>query len=225
MPFKKIAVGLFIATVIVLYFAGGGEKYLDIHLYQGLYQTSPVLTAAVFFLVFMAGTAFSLPVTGLLAISGGIVFGTFTGFVLSLLSSTLGGTISLYSSRYLFHDLVKRRFAPQLDMVNKGIANEGAFYLFGMRMIPIIPFWGLNLLMGLTTMKVPVFMLATLLGMVPAIMILSYTGNELGEIENLSLAEIFSPGLILALCLLASFPILARLLVRWLRTRRNAGAG
>jgi len=222
MPLKKLLLALFIAGMIALYFAGGGEKYLDIHLYQDLYDSSPVSTAAVFFLVFMAGTAFSLPVTAVMAISGGIVFGTLTGCALSLLSSTLGGTLALYSSRYLFHDLVSRRFAPQLDMVNKGVVTEGAFFLFGLRMIPVIPFWGLNLLMGLTAMRVPIFMLATLFGMVPVMLILSYTGNELGEIEHFNLAEIFSPGLILALCLLASFPILARLLVRWLRARRNA---
>lgn len=222
MPLKKLILALVIAGMIVLYLAGGGQKYLDIHMYQGLYEASPVATAAVFFLVFMIGTAFSLPVTAVMAISGGIVFGTLTGCAISLLSSTLGGTIALYSSRYLFHDLVSRRFAPQLDMVNKGIANEGAFFLFGLRMIPVIPFWGLNLLMGLTKMKVPVFMAATLLGMVPVMLILSYTGNELGEIESFSVREIFTPGLILAMCLMASFPILARLLVRWLRTRRNA---
>jgi uncharacterized membrane protein YdjX (TVP38/TMEM64 family) len=223
MPIKKLLLALFIAAMIILYLAGGGEKYLDIHMYQDLYAASPLSTAAVFFLVFMIGTAFSLPVTAVMAISGGIVFGTLTGCVISLLSSTLGGTIALYSSRYLFHDLVSRRFAPQLDMVNKGVANEGAFFLFGLRMIPVIPFWGLNLLMGLTTMKVPVFMTATLLGMVPVMLILSYTGNELGEIESFSVAEVFTPGLILAMGLLASFPILARLLVRLLRARRKAG--
>lgn len=223
MPVKKLLLALFIAAMIIMYLAGGGEKYLDIHMYQDLYEASPVSTAAVFFLVFMIGTAFSLPVTAVMAISGGIVFGTLTGCALSLLSSTLGGTLALYSSRYLFHDLVSRRFAPQLDMVNKGVANEGAFFLFGLRMIPVIPFWGLNLMMGLTTMRVPVFMTATILGMVPVMLILSYTGNELGEIESFSLAEVFTPGLILAMCLMASFPILARLLVRWLRARRNAG--
>jgi len=223
MTLKKLTLALFIAAMIVLYLAGGGEKYLDIHMYQDLYDRSPFSTAAVFFLVYMFGTACSLPVTAVMAITGGIVFGTLTGFALSLLSSTLGGTLSLYSSRYLFHDLVRRRFAPQLDMVNKGIASEGPFFLFGLRMIPVIPFWGLNLLMGLTSMRVPVFMLATLLGMVPVMLILSYTGNELGEIESFSVAAVFTPGLVLALCLLASFPLLARLLVRWLRARRNAG--
>jgi uncharacterized membrane protein YdjX (TVP38/TMEM64 family) len=223
MPIKKLILGLVIAAMIVLYFAGGGQKYLDIHMYQDLYDASPVSTAAVFFLVYMLGTACSLPVTAIMAITGGIVFGTLTGFALSLLSSTLGGTLALFSSRFLFHDLVRRRFAPQLDMVNRGIASEGAFFLFGLRMIPVIPFWGLNLMMGLTTMRVSVFMLATLFGMVPVMLILSYTGNELGEIESFSVAAVFTPGLILALCLLASFPILARLLVRLLRARRNAG--
>lgn len=225
MPVKKIAVALAIAGVVILYLAGGGEKYLDIRMYQDLFEASPVATAAVFFLVFMAGTACSLPVTGVLAITGGMVFGTLTGFFLSLLSSTLGGTLALYSTRFLFHDLVRRRFAPQLDIVNRGIANEGAFYVFGLRMIPVIPFWSLNLLMGLTTMPVPVFMLATLTGMVPVMLIFSFTGNELGEIEHFSFADVFTPGLILALCLLATFPLLARLLVRLLRARRKTGTG
>ena len=221
MPVKKLALALFIVVIIALYFAGGGEKYLNIHMYQDLFEASPVSTAAVFFLVFMVGTSCSLPVTGILAITGGIVFGTLTGCVLSLLASTLGGTVALYSTRYLFHDLVRRRFAPQVDMVNKGIENEGAFFLFGLRMIPVIPFWSLNLLMGLTSMRVPVFMLATLFGMVPVMLILSYTGNELGEIAGFSLAAVLTPGLVLALCLLATFPLLARVLVKLLRKRRN----
>jgi len=221
MPFKKLALALFIVGMIALYIVGGGEKYLDIHMYQDLFETSPVTTAAVFFLVFMLGTSCSLPVTAVLTLTGGIVFGTLSGCILSLLSSTLGGTVALYSTRYLFHDLVKRRFAPQLEMVNKGIENEGAFFLFGLRMVPVIPFWSLNLLMGLTSMSVPVFFLATLFGMVPVMLILSYTGNELGEIESFSLAAVFTPGLILAMCLLAAFPILARVLVKMLRERRK----
>ncbi len=221
MPVKKIAVAIVIAGMIVLYFAGGGEKYLDIHMYQDLFEASPVSTATVFFLVFLVGTACSLPVTGVLAVTGGIVFGTLNGFILSLLSSTLGGTVALYSTRFLFHDLVRRRFAPQIDMVNKGLKNEGAFYLFGLRMIPVIPFWSLNLLMGLTSMSVPVFMLATLFGMVPVMLILSYTGSQLGEIEQFSLSAVFTPGLILALSLMAMFPLLARALVKLLRKYRT----
>jgi uncharacterized membrane protein YdjX (TVP38/TMEM64 family) len=215
MPIKKLALGVLIACIIILYFVGGGEKYFSIGLYQGLFEQSPITTAVVFFIVFLVGTSFSLPVTGVLVVTSGIIFGAVTGFCLSLLASTLGGAISLYSSRYLFHDWVKRRFANQIDVINKGIEKEGAFYVFGLRMIPLIPFWSLNLLVGLTSMRVPVFMLATLSGMVPVTLILAYTGSQLGDIEAFSVAAIFTPGLILALSLLATFPLLARAIVRF----------
>jgi len=214
MPYKKIALAAVIATIIILYFAGGGEKYLNIRLYQDLFTSSPFSTAAIFFVVFFIGTSCSLPVTGVLALASGIVFGTVTGFLLSLFATTLGGTVALFSTRFLFYDLIKRRFTAQVDIVNKGVEKEGAFYLFGLRMVPVIPFWSLNLLMGLTSMPVPVFMLATFCGMMPVLLIFAYTGNQLGNIESFSLAAVFTPGLILALCLMASFPLLARLLLK-----------
>ncbi len=217
MPVKKLALAAFIATVIILYFVGGGEKYLSIRLYQDIYEQSPIATAGVFFFVFFIGTSCSLPVTGALTVASGIVFGAVTGFSISLLASTLGGTVALYSTRFIFHDLINRRFPGQVDMVNKGIEKEGAFYLFGLRMIPVIPFWLLNLLVGLTTMRVPVFMLATLFGMVPVMLILAYAGSQLGEIETFSMAAIFTPGLILALTLLGSFPFLAKAIVAYTR--------
>jgi len=217
MPIKKIALGLFIASIITLYFVGGGEKYFSIRMYQELFEQSPIATAAVFFLVFFVGTSFSLPVTGVLAVTSGIIFGAVNGFLLALFSSTLGSAISLYSSRYLFHDLVQRRFSNQVDVVNKGLEKEGALYIFGLRMIPVIPFWSLNLLIGLTDMRVPVFMLATLFGMVPVMLILTYTGSQLGDIETFSIAAIFTPGLILSLTLLASFPFLAKAIVAFIR--------
>jgi len=219
MPLKKLVLALVIISMITLYFVGGGEKYLDIHMYQALFESSPVATAAIFFAVFFIGTSCSLPVTGVLTVTGGIVFGTLTGFFISLVAVTLGGTVALYSTRLFFHDLVRRRFTPQIDMVNKGIEKEGAFYLFGLRMIPVIPFWLLNLLLGLTSISVPVFMLATLCGMVPVMLILTYTGSELGHIESFSLSGVFTPGLILALSLLAMFPLLARALFKVVRRR------
>ena len=214
MPVKKLALALFIATIIVLYFAGGGQKYFSIDLYQDLFEKSPVSTAAIFFTVFFVGTSCSLPITAVLTLASGIVFGTLTGFALSLAATTLGGTVALYSTRFLFYDLVERRFTGQIEMVNKGIEKEGAFYLFGLRMIPVIPFWLLNLVMGLTSMRVPIFMLATFCGMMPVLLIVTYTGSELGDIESFSFAEVFTPDLILALCLLASFPLMARLLLK-----------
>ena len=221
MPVKKLALALFIAAVVLLYFIGGGEKYLSIQLYQDLYEHSPLATLGVFFVVFLVATACSLPVTGALSLASGIVFGALTGLVVSLLASTLGGTVALLSTRYLLRDLIKRRFTGQLAVVNKGLENEGAFFLFGLRMIPVIPFWLLNLVIGLTSMRVPVFMLATLTGMVPVVFILAYTGSELGDIDSFSVSAVFTPGLIVALALLATFPFMARFLVKQARRYIN----
>ena len=222
MPVKKLALAALLATVIILYFAGGGDQFLSIRLYQDHFDQSPVRTAAVFFLIYFVGTSCSLPVSGALSVASGIVFGLFTGFLISLVASTLGGTIALFSTRYLFHDLVKRRFSVHLDVINKGIEKEGAFYLFGLRMVPVIPFWLLNLLVGMTSMQATVFFVATLCGMVPITLILVYTGSQLGDIETFSMAAIFSPGLMLSLCLLATFPFVARAIVGLTRRFANS---
>jgi uncharacterized membrane protein YdjX (TVP38/TMEM64 family) len=224
MTVKKIALAGLIAAVVILYFAGGGDQYLSIPFYQDLFDRSPIRTATVFFTIYLVGTSFSLPVSGILTVVSGIIFGPLTGFLISLLACTLGGTVALFSTRFLFHDLIKRRFSVHLEVINKGIEKEGASYLFGLRMIPVIPFWLLNLLVGLTSMRVPVFALTTLCGMVPVTLILAYTGSQLGEIETFSLAAIFSPGLILSLCLLATFPFLARAIVGLTRRFANSKA-
>ena len=207
---KKLGLAVVIATVIALYFIGGGETYLDIHMYQDLFERSPLATLAVFFLVFFIATSCSLPVTAALAVASGIVFGFVVGFAVTSLSTTLGGTVSFLSTRYIFHDFIQHRFPKQITMVNKGVEKEGAFYVFGLRMIPVIPFWTLNLAMGLTSMRVTIFMLATMLGMIPVLLILTYTGSQLGEIESFSVAAVFTPGVILSLVLLASFPFIGK---------------
>lgn len=210
---KKLALATVIATIIAVYFFGGGEKYLDIHLYQDLFEQSPMATAGVFFLVFFIGTSCSLPVTAALAVASGIVFGPMVGFAISSVSTTLGGAVAFLSTRYIFHDVIKERFPEQIATVNKGVEKEGAFYVFGLRMIPVIPFWTLNLAMGLTSMRVSLFTIATMLGMIPVLLILTYTGSQLGEIETFSLSAVFTPGVILSLALLASFPFIAKALL------------
>jgi len=220
MPVKKIALAALLAAVIILYFIGGGDKYLSISLYQDLYIRSPLGTSAIFFLIFFVGTACSLPITGAMIVISGIVFGHLTGFLISIFASAMGGTVALLSVRILFKDVIQRRFSSHIDVINKGIKKEGALYVFGLRMVPVIPFWLLNLLVGLTSMRVPVFMLATFLGMIPVTLILSYAGSQLGQVESFSVAAIFTPGMILSLCLLATFPFLAKAIVKL--TRRYA---
>ena len=222
MPLKKLALAALIAGVVIAYFTAGGERLLNVGLYQSFFEQSPLQTAAVFFLVFFAGTSFSLPITGVLSVVSGIIFGPVIGFLISLFACTLGGTVALFSTRFLFHDLVKRRFSVHINMINRGIEKEGAFYVFGLRMIPVIPFALLNVLVGLTSMRAPLFFISTLAGMIPILMVLAYTGSQIGNIESFSFSAILTPGLILSLCLLAAFPFLARAIVRLTRRIANS---
>lgn len=214
---KKLAVAVLIVIVIGLYLLGGSEEFINIDFYQNLFEQSPWQTAAVYFVLFVLGTSFSLPVTAILMVGSGIIFGLTTGTFISLFAMTLGGTVSCLSGRFLFRNVVERRFTGYIEIVNRGIAKEGAFYLFSLRIIPLLPFWVVNLSMGVTSIKVPVFMLATFTGMLPATLILVYAGSQLGSIKEFSLATVLSPGLILALCLMAGFPFIATYLLRLIR--------
>lgn len=214
---KKTIVAALIIIVIAVYLLGGGQKYLNIDYYQSLFQQSPWLTAGVFFLLFVLGTSFSLPVTAIMMVGSGMIFGLVTGLIIALLAMTLGGTVSFLSGRFLFRDVVERRFTGYIEVVNKGMAKEGAFYLFGLRMIPILPFWVVNLSMGLTSIKIPTFMFASFCGMTPVVLVFVYAGSQLGNIKDFSVSAILSPGLILALCLLAGFPFVARYLLGLIR--------
>lgn len=214
---KKLMVVVLVVIVTGLYLLGGSEKLLNIDFYQNLFQQSPWLTAAVYFALFVLGTSFSLPVTALLMVGSGIIFGFTIGTLISLFAMTLGGTVSCLSGRFLFRNVVERRFTGYIEIVNRGVAKEGAFYLFGLRIIPLLPFWVVNLSMGVTSIKVPVFMLATFCGMLPATLIFVYAGSQLGSIKEFSLSSVLSPGLILALCLMAGFPFIAKYLLRLIR--------
>lgn len=217
MNVKKLVLIALIVIVICAYAFGGGQKYLNIDFYQTLFQQSPWLTAAGFFLLFVLGTSFSLPITAIMMVGSGIIFGLVTGLIIAMFAMTLGGTVSFLSGRFLFRDVVERRFTGYIEVVNKGMKKEGAFYLFGLRMIPILPFWAVNLLMGITSIKTPVFMFATFCGMLPITLIFVYAGSQLGSIKDFSVSAILSPGLILALCLLAGFPFVTKYLLRLFR--------
>ena len=210
---KKMALAAILATVMILYFVGGSEKILDMHMYQDLFEKSPITTSLVFFVIFFIGTSCSLPITAVLAVTSGVLFGPFVGLLISSLATTMGGAVSFLSSRYILRDFIQQRFPAHIEVVNKGIETEGAFYIFGLRMIPVIPFWTLNLLTGLTSMPLWTFSLATMLGMIPILSIFAFTGSQLNSIETFSLGAVFTPGVIVSLILLASFPLIARALL------------
>ena len=214
---RQVSLLLVIAVCIAAYVFGGGDKLLNPALFRAQFQHSPLATAAVFVVVYVLATALSLPVTGLLSVIAGMIFGRLIGAPLALLACTCGGTLAYLMSRYLLHDLVQQRFAVQMRVLNRGIEAEGAFYLLCLRMVPIIPFWLLSLLAGVTPIGITRYFIATLLGMLPVILILVNFGAELGAVEQFSLAAIFTPGLLLSLTLLAAMPLLARGIIVLLR--------
>lgn len=222
MNWTKLALLALITSVIASYFIFGGDGLLNPKYYQSLYQDSPVSTALAFFAIYLVGTAFSLPSSAVLSIVTGIVFGRLIGIPLALLACSLGGTLAFLSSRYLFHDYIEERFSKQYHKVNSGVKTDGEFYVFSLRMVPVIPFWLLNLLMGLTKMKTSRFYFATLAGMVPITVILVHFGAELGAIKSYSLSAVFKPEVIVALALVGILPFVTRSLLRLIKNRTQA---
>ena len=184
----------------------------------------PLASAAGYFAAYVAVTGLGLPGAAVLTVAGGALFGFAQGVVLASFASTCGAVLSCLSARYILRGWVQARFGSRLAAVNEGIKREGAFYLFTMRLIPALPFWAINLLMGLTPMPVRTYAWVSQLGMLPATVVFIYAGTRLALVD--SLADVLSPGLIAAFALLGLFPLAARKLVSWLtawRNRRNEG--
>ncbi|MFT5573708.1 MAG: putative membrane protein YdjX (TVP38/TMEM64 family) [Cryomorphaceae bacterium] len=219
---KQLALLALIIAVIVYYFIFGGEELLNPKYYQAMYQKSPVSTALAFFAIYLLSTAISQPSSAILSIASGIIFGRLIGMPLALLACSLGGTLAFLSSRYLLHDFIEKSFSKQYHKVNSGVKKDGAFYVFSLRMVPVIPFWLLNLLMGLTKMKTSHFCFATMVGMIPTTAILVHFGAELGSIESYTLSEVFKPEMIAALALVALLPFVTRRLLKLIKNRNQA---
>ena len=168
----------------------------------------------------MAVTALSLPGAAALTLAGGAVFGLLAGTLLVFIAAPIGATIAFLVSRYLFRDYVQRRFADKLAVINKGIDEEGAFYLFTLRLVPLFPFFVINIVMGLTTIKALTFFLVSQIGMLAGTIVYVNAGTQLAKIE--ALKDILSPGLLLSFVLLGLFPLAAKKVVDYLKRRRES---
>ena len=146
-----------------------------------------------------------------MTLAGGAMFGFWTGFVVVSFASTIGATLACFVARFLLRDWVQNKFGEKLTAINRGIEKEGAFYLFSLRLVPIFPFFVINLVMGLTTMKLLTFYWVSQLGMLPGTMVFVNAGKELGKIESLS--GILSPGVIISFAILGLFPITVKKLL------------
>ena len=180
-------------------------------------QQAPLQSAALFFILYVLVTTLSLPGAALLTLLGGALFGLWPGILLVSFAATLGATLAMLVSRYLLRDWVQRRFAGPMRTVNDGVARDGVFYLFALRLMPLFPFFVVNLLAGLTSIRVGRYWWVSQLGMLPGAVVYLNAGHQLGQIA--SLRDILSPGVVFAFTLLGLLPLVTRwLFARFSRT-------
>jgi uncharacterized membrane protein YdjX (TVP38/TMEM64 family) len=223
---KKIAILVAIAAAIVLFKALGLGDYLTLSYlkqsgekFEAVYSAHRALVIAGYMAVYIVVTSLSLPGAAVMTLAGGAMFGLVTGTVVVSFASSIGATLACLVSRFLLRDWVQGRFGEKLKAVNKGIEREGAFYLFSLRLIPVFPFWMINLVMGLTGLRLFTFYWVSQVGMLPGTVVYVNAGRELGRIESLS--GILSPRVIISFALLGVFPIVVKRLLQFYRARRG----
>lgn len=216
--FKKLGLALLIGAMLAAFVTLDVGRYLSLDALKmhgasiaDFRQAQPLFTALLFFAVYVAATALSLPGAALLTLAGGAIFGLLWGVVLVSFASTLGATVAFLMSRYLLRDWVSRQFGARLDGIDRGLAREGPFYLFTLRLVPVFPFFLVNLLFGLTRMKTLTYAWVSQLGMLAGTIVYVNAGTQLAAIESLS--GILSPGMIASFALLGLFPLLSRKLI------------
>jgi pyruvate/2-oxoglutarate dehydrogenase complex dihydrolipoamide dehydrogenase (E3) component/uncharacterized membrane protein YdjX (TVP38/TMEM64 family) len=181
-------------------------------------QAHPVQTALVFFVVYVAVTALSLPGAALMTLVAGAIFGLLWGTVIVSFASSIGATLAFLASRFLFRDAIQRRFGDKLRAINQGIEKEGAFYLFTLRLVPAFPFFVINLVMGLTPLPTRTFYWVSQVGMLLGTIVYVNAGTQIGQIE--SLRGILSPTLLISFALLGVFPLIAKKIVDAIKARK-----
>jgi uncharacterized membrane protein YdjX (TVP38/TMEM64 family) len=226
---KKIVILVVVISLIVAFKVFNLGQYLSLSYlkesldkFNDLYEKHQVLVIAGYFIIYVLTTSLSLPGASPLGIVGGALFGFWVATLVVSFASTIGATLACFVSRFLLRDWVQSKFSDKITKVNEGIEKEGAFYLFTLRLIPIFPFWMINLVMGLTKMPLSRFYWVSQIGMLPGTMVYVNAGKELAKIE--SIKGIFSPSLIISFALLGIFPIAVKKLVAFYRKRKEKSA-
>ncbi|MDN5939595.1 MAG: FAD-dependent oxidoreductase [Salinisphaera sp.] len=185
---------------------------------QGLWSSHPLILATGFFLFYVFITALSIPGAAILTLAGGAVFGFAWGVVIVSFASSVGATCAFLVARFLLRDWVRKRFGQRLVRIDQGVERDGAYYLFALRLVPVFPFFVINLVMGLTNMRARTFYLVSQLGMLAGTLVYVNAGVQLGQLR--SLAGLLSPGLIGSFVLLGLFPLIAKKLLQSFEARK-----
>jgi len=183
------------------------------------YEENTLLTAAIYFVIYIVVTALSLPGAAIMTLAGGAIFGFWSGLVLVSFASSIGATLAFLVSRFLFKDWVEQKFQKTFKKVNHGIQKEGAFYLFTLRLVPLFPFFLINLVVGLTKMKTRTFFLVSQVGMLPGTAAYVNAGTQLASID--SLGGILSLPVILSFAVLGILPLVLKKGVDFLRAKKG----
>ncbi|MBW3696611.1 TVP38/TMEM64 family protein [Vibrio sp. T187] len=220
---KKMILGIVLVAVIVFLGINFGQ-YLTLEnakaqqaLLNESIENNFLVAAVTYFVAYVLITAFSIPGAAVVTLLGAALFGFWTSLALVSFASTIGATLAFLSSRFLLKDWVQNKFGDKLETINKGVEKDGAFYLFSLRLIPVFPFFLINLLMGLTPIKVSRYYLTSQLGMLPGTAVYLNAGTQLAEIDSLS--GIVSPSVLVSFALLGLFPIIAKWLMSKFRSQ------
>jgi pyruvate/2-oxoglutarate dehydrogenase complex dihydrolipoamide dehydrogenase (E3) component/uncharacterized membrane protein YdjX (TVP38/TMEM64 family) len=224
-PRVKIMLALGILILIWLFFLFDLDRYFSLTILKNeldwlrdYYRENRGFTIGVYMVVYIIMAALSLPGATVLTLAGGAVFGLFSGVIIVSFASTIGATLAFLFSRYLFRDWVQARFSNKITAINAGIKKEGGSYLFTLRLVPVFPFFMINLVMGLTPISTRLFYLVSQIGMFPGTLVYINAGTQLAKIE--SLGGILSPNILFAFALLGVFPIFAKKTMKWIKERK-----
>jgi uncharacterized membrane protein YdjX (TVP38/TMEM64 family) len=218
----RVAVLLGLVAIALVFFGLGLGDYFSLEVLRDQRETlrtfvasNWVLSVVVYVLLYIAATALSLPGAAILTLAGGAIFGLVLGTIIVSFSSTIGATFAFLVSRFLLRDLIDRRFSRIASVVNRGIEIEGAFYLFGVRLVPLFPFFVINLVMGLTRMRAWTFFWVSQIGMLPGTVAYVNAGTQLASIGNIN--DVLSANVLFAFVLLAVLPIATKRVLARLR--------
>jgi pyruvate/2-oxoglutarate dehydrogenase complex dihydrolipoamide dehydrogenase (E3) component/uncharacterized membrane protein YdjX (TVP38/TMEM64 family) len=222
---RKLLLLALLAALVAAFFVLDLGRFFSLEYIRGaradfaaLYQAHPLQVIGAFFAVYVAVTALSLPGAAIMTLLAGAIFGLWVGTLLVSFASSLGALLAMLVSRYVLRDSVKSKFGARLADIDKGIERDGAFYLFTLRLVPVFPFFVINLLMGLTAMKAATFYWVSQLGMLAGTLVYVNAGTQLAQIR--SLQGILSPGLVGSFVLLGLFPLVARKIIDALQRRK-----
>ena len=221
----RLLVAILLLFAVAAFFAAGGQRYFSFDYVkaqqaalQAWYASHPWQTVLGFFVLYVGITGLSLPGAALLTLVAGAIFGLLWATLIVSFASSVGATLALLASRFVLRDWVQARFSRQLQGINRGMEKEGAFYLFTLRLIPAVPFFVINLAMGLTAIRAWTFYWVSQLGMLAGTVVYVNAGTQLGRIE--SLQGILSWQLLGAFVLLGIFPLLAKRLLDAYKARK-----